>query len=376
MWYQRVMETISSESTHIFTVDPKAVAPDKQLPVPRPRKRQWIDDKKVDDNPAQFRRVRLRYWGESQEPGDRLAHQQGVPIDTKAVSVESSQGASASHDRLSDAHEKHGMTRSSLSIASLAEILQFKKGVRMLRPGLFWPCFIGSELTTWLLQNFKDVDTRDEAAELGNQLMRSGMFLHDGQCQEFRDGHYFYHFAFPYCSSRPHWALQVGEYPEFWEIADPDLDAQRTDAGASTHLHRWNEPGGFHVPNFDSADLSSLSHPIGSLYVPNAQLMYSSDKESDIADAELADWDTRISQFSPSADGSAPGSSAFRSPAVKSGTPTTPIDSFGPDWVSTSDGSYDFTNPAQLPYETTNDSPRLENSKLRQIAAAFEKQGF
>ena len=413
MWYQRVMEAISSEPTPKVTTDPKGVAPDKQLPVPRPRKRQWIDDEKFDDSPAQFRRVRLRYWGESQEPGSTLAHKQGVPMDTKAISVESSQGKSTSLDRLSDPHKQHGMTRSSLSIASLAEILQSEKGVRMLR-GRSFPrlSFVGSKLVTWLLQNFKDVDTRDDAAELGNQLMRSGMFLHVGQRQEFRDANYFYQFTDQYCKPQSESRLQFERYPRSIfsigsledppenlpttspsradgstsviyseedkvrkEMGDANMDDQRTDAGGFTHLHRWNEPGGFHVPKFDSADLSSLSHPIGSLYVPNAQLMYSSDEESDIADAELADWNTRISQSSPSADGSAPGSSAFRSSAVKSDTPTTPMDSLGSNGIS-NDRSYDFTNPAQLPHGTINNSPRSEYSELRQIAAAFEKQGF
>lgn len=32
-----------------------------QLPAPRTRKRQWTSEEELDDNPAQFRRVRLRY---------------------------------------------------------------------------------------------------------------------------------------------------------------------------------------------------------------------------------------------------------------------------------------------------------------------------
>ncbi|CAF9927408.1 GATOR complex protein depdc5 [Imshaugia aleurites] len=97
--------------------------------------------------------------------------------------------------------------RSNLNIASLAETIQTEKGVRMLdrrwHLRLHYNCFIGFELTTWLLQNFKDVDTRDEAVELGNELMKSGMFQHVEQRHNFRDGNYFYQIADQYRTPRP-----------------------------------------------------------------------------------------------------------------------------------------------------------------------------
>lgn len=97
--------------------------------------------------------------------------------------------------------------RSNLSIASLVETIQSEKGVRMLDRRWHWRlhynCFIGFELTTWLLQNFKDVDTRDEAVELGNELMQSGMFQHVEKRHNFRDGNYFYQIADQYRTPRP-----------------------------------------------------------------------------------------------------------------------------------------------------------------------------
>ena len=97
--------------------------------------------------------------------------------------------------------------RSNLSIASLAETIQSEKGVRMLdrrwHLRLHYNCFIGFELTSWLLQNFRDVDTRDEAVELGNELMQSGMFQHVEQRHNFRDGNYFYQIADQYRTPRP-----------------------------------------------------------------------------------------------------------------------------------------------------------------------------
>lgn len=97
--------------------------------------------------------------------------------------------------------------RSNLNISSLAETIQSEKGVRMLdrrwHLRLHYNCFIGFELTTWLLQNFRDVDTRDEAIELGNELMKSGMFQHVEQRHNFRDGNYFYQIADQYRTPRP-----------------------------------------------------------------------------------------------------------------------------------------------------------------------------
>lgn len=97
--------------------------------------------------------------------------------------------------------------RSNLSIASLVETIQSEKGVRMLDRRWHWRlhynCFIGFELTTWLLQNFRDVDTRDEAVELGNELMQSGMFQHVEKRHNFRDGNYFYQIADQYRTPRP-----------------------------------------------------------------------------------------------------------------------------------------------------------------------------
>lgn len=97
--------------------------------------------------------------------------------------------------------------RSNLNIAALAETIQSDKGVHMLdrrwHLRLHYNCFIGFELTSWLLQNFRDVDTRDEAVELGNELMKSGMFQHVAQRHNFRDGNYFYQIAGEYRAPRP-----------------------------------------------------------------------------------------------------------------------------------------------------------------------------
>ena len=97
--------------------------------------------------------------------------------------------------------------RSNLNIKTLAETLQGEKGVRMLDRRWHWRlhynCFIGFELTTWLLQNFRDIGTREEAEELGKELMKSGLFKHVEQRHDFRDGNYFYQIEAEYRTPRP-----------------------------------------------------------------------------------------------------------------------------------------------------------------------------
>lgn len=59
-------------------------------------------------------------------------------------------------------------------------------------------CFRGDHLTSWLISNFKDIQTREEAVKLGEALMREGLFTHVMQKHQFRDGNYFYQIASDY----------------------------------------------------------------------------------------------------------------------------------------------------------------------------------
>lgn len=97
--------------------------------------------------------------------------------------------------------------RSNLNLASLAQVIQSEKGVRMQDRRWHWRlhynCFIGLELTTWMLQNFRDVETREEAVDLGNELMKGGLFEHVEQRHNFRDGNFFYQVATEYRTPRP-----------------------------------------------------------------------------------------------------------------------------------------------------------------------------
>ena len=103
--------------------------------------------------------------------------------------------------------------RPNLSIAALANSIQGERGIKMMDRRWHWRlhynCFIGMELTTWLLNNFKDIDTREEAVDLGNELMTEGLFQHVERRHNFRDGNFFYQISsehrVPRSESRTSW---------------------------------------------------------------------------------------------------------------------------------------------------------------------------
>ena len=96
--------------------------------------------------------------------------------------------------------------RSNVNLVTLAQAIQSERGVRMMDRRWHWRlhynCFIGFELTTWILQYFRDVETREEAVEIGNNLMSRGLFQHVEQRHNFRDGNFFYQIASEYRAPR------------------------------------------------------------------------------------------------------------------------------------------------------------------------------
>lgn len=97
-------------------------------------------------------------------------------------------------------------TSSNYDLAKLAAELQSDKGIPMADRRwhfkLHLSCFVGFDLTTWLLQNFRDIETREDAVVLGNQLMAKGLFRHVTGKHPFRDGNFFYHLTSEYRAPR------------------------------------------------------------------------------------------------------------------------------------------------------------------------------
>jgi hypothetical protein len=91
---------------------------------------------------------------------------------------------------------------SNIDLKKLADDLQSEKGIQMLDRRWHWKlhytCFLGFDLVNWLLSNFKDIETRDEAVELGNELMNKGLFVHVQKRHQFRDGNFFFQMASEY----------------------------------------------------------------------------------------------------------------------------------------------------------------------------------
>jgi len=101
--------------------------------------------------------------------------------------------------------EKYQM--SNIDLKKLAEDLQGEHGIPMIDRRWHWKlhnnCFLGFDLVNWLLTNFKDIETRDEAVEVGNELMNKGLFIHVQKRHQFRDGNFFFQIAAEYRAARP-----------------------------------------------------------------------------------------------------------------------------------------------------------------------------
>ena len=83
-----------------------------------------------------------------------------------------------------------------LNLNALAKAIQSDRGCSLIdRRGhspLCHTSFTGSKLTTWLLNNFQDIATREEAVALGDRLMFQGLFRHVKWKHEFKDGNSIY----------------------------------------------------------------------------------------------------------------------------------------------------------------------------------------
>jgi hypothetical protein len=60
--------------------------------------------------------------------------------------------------------------------------------------------FIGRECVEWFIQNFSDIDSREDAVNFGNKLLGLGHFEHVLAKHGFLDGHYFYRINSNYTS--------------------------------------------------------------------------------------------------------------------------------------------------------------------------------
>ena len=103
--------------------------------------------------------------------------------------------------------EQETYSTKNVDLKKLAHDLQGERGIRIIDRRwhfrLHYHCFVGFDLTSWLLQKFRDIESRDDAVAFGNELMDQGLFQHTTTRHRFRDGQYFYQLASEYRVPRP-----------------------------------------------------------------------------------------------------------------------------------------------------------------------------
>ncbi|KAI9726988.1 MAG: vacuolar membrane-associated protein iml1 [Cirrosporium novae-zelandiae] len=143
-----------------------------------------------------------------QNPLD-IVYQTRNPSDVVAAEMDNSLLADAGFEgrTIQLLPESDLFERSNLSLSKLAQTIQSDRGIRMMDRRWHWRlhynCFIGVDLTSWLLQNFRDIDTREEAVEFGNVMMENKLFQHVEKRHNFRDGNFFYQICPEFRTPRP-----------------------------------------------------------------------------------------------------------------------------------------------------------------------------
>lgn len=172
------------------------------------------------------------------------------------------EGLEGPHRKSQLVRSREQFQKKNLNLAALAEAIQQpveNGGVRMqnrrwhLR--LHYNCFIGSDMTSWLLDNFEDLEDREEAEALGNRLMVSddkegkkeggGLFVHVERRHNFRDGQYFYQISSEYAKPHPpSWfnsrrpQVSVPSTP----LSEHMRDSPRSSISRPTSIHEEGSP--------------------------------------------------------------------------------------------------------------------------------------
>ena len=140
--------------------------------------------------------------------------------------------------------ESELLDKSNYNLASLAQAMQSEQGIKLRDRRWHWrlhySCFIGIEFVTWLLENFRDVNDREDAVRLGNELMKEGLFVHVEKRHNFRDGNFFYQLASEYrnvkTENRKSWFPRLSSVPstpitEGWKNDTAEIIAQPDESG-------------------------------------------------------------------------------------------------------------------------------------------------
>jgi hypothetical protein len=131
--------------------------------------------------------------------------------------------------------ESEQFERDSFPLPKLAQALQGENGIEIKTRRWHWrlhySCFMGEDLTNWLVHNFRDIDTREEAVELGNDLMKENLFEHVNSKHIFKDGNYFY-------SIKPEFRTQRSDARQSWFPASRRSERSVPPTPATEHPNR------------------------------------------------------------------------------------------------------------------------------------------
>lgn len=124
-------------------------------------------------------------------------------------------------------------------MSKLAQAMQGEKGIeiknRRWHLRLHYNCFHGEEFTNWLLHNVKNMQTREEAVEFGNELMKEGLLEHVNGRHNFKDGNYFY-------SLKPDFRLPKLDVKNAWYTPGRRSDKSIPPTPLSEHSAREQAP--------------------------------------------------------------------------------------------------------------------------------------
>lgn len=89
-----------------------------------------------------------------------------------------------------------------IKLSQLAQELQSDGGLKLVDRTWHFKvhphCFLGSDLVSWLVKLFDDIESREIATDYGQSLMDNKLFCHVENRHGFLDGHYFYEFCDEY----------------------------------------------------------------------------------------------------------------------------------------------------------------------------------
>ena len=102
--------------------------------------------------------------------------------------------------------ESELLERETSNLSKVAQTMQSDAGIeiknRRWHFRLHYNCFRGEDFINWILTKFKDIESRFEAVDFGNELMEHGLFHHVNGKHAFKDGHFFYSLDPKYHSSK------------------------------------------------------------------------------------------------------------------------------------------------------------------------------